>query len=288
MKRQAFLLIILLLALHPLCAQRVEKVSGTYTYHAPENVTQEEAKRIALERAKLQAIADKFGTIVSQSNSTMVKNENGESSTRFFSLGGSEVKGEWIETIGQPQYEISYDGGILVVQASVHGRAREVVSSGIDLDVKVLCNGTEERFAAEEFKDGDALYLSFKSPVDGYLAVYLLDEAMQTFCLLPYPHQGTGAYRIQHDKTYVFFSKEHDEVHESEVEHYLLTAEKSCETNTLIIVFSPNEFVKPNAKSSSDLLPYQLPYKDFQKWLGKLCRKDNKATQKKILIRIRE
>ena len=72
-----------------------------------ENISLEEAKRIALERAKIQAIADEFGTIVSQSNTTLVSNRNGESSSDFFSLGGSEVKGEWIETIGQPEYEIS-------------------------------------------------------------------------------------------------------------------------------------------------------------------------------------
>ena len=96
----------------PALAQRTEKVRAEYIYHAPENISLEEAKRIALERAKIQAIADEFGTIVSQSNTTMVSNRNGESSSDFFSLGGSEVKGEWIETIGQPSYDINYEQGM--------------------------------------------------------------------------------------------------------------------------------------------------------------------------------
>ena len=65
-------------------AQRTEKVTGRYTYYAPENVTLEEAKRTALDRAKLSAIADEFGTLVTQSNSTVLSNEKGRSNSSFF------------------------------------------------------------------------------------------------------------------------------------------------------------------------------------------------------------
>ena len=72
--------------------QKTAKVSATYTYYAPETMSIEEAKRVALDRAKIQAIADEFGTIVSQSTSTVITNKNGESDTQFFALGGSDVK----------------------------------------------------------------------------------------------------------------------------------------------------------------------------------------------------
>ena len=36
-------------------AQKSQKVTASYTYYAPENVTPEQAKRTALERAQLQA-----------------------------------------------------------------------------------------------------------------------------------------------------------------------------------------------------------------------------------------
>lgn len=97
-------------------AQKIKKVDAEYIYHAPENVSLEEAKRIALERVKLQAIADEFGTVVSQSNFTTVTNRNGQSDVDFLSLGGSEVKGEWIETIGEPEYAISYEQNMLVIK----------------------------------------------------------------------------------------------------------------------------------------------------------------------------
>ena len=67
-------------------AQKVKTVSATIAYHASESMSVEEAKRIALERAKIQAIADEFGTIVSQNNSTIVKNINGKSNIDFISI----------------------------------------------------------------------------------------------------------------------------------------------------------------------------------------------------------
>ena len=84
MYRSGFILILFMLSSLAL-AQKVQKVTGNYTYYAPENVTMEEAKRTALERAKLAAIADAFGTVVSQSNSTVLTNENGRSDSRFLS-----------------------------------------------------------------------------------------------------------------------------------------------------------------------------------------------------------
>ena len=78
--------------------QKIKTVDGEYIYGVPATVDLEKAKSIALERIKIQLIADEFGTTVSQSNSTFVKNQNGKSNIDFMSIGGSEVKGEWIET----------------------------------------------------------------------------------------------------------------------------------------------------------------------------------------------
>lgn len=250
--------------------QRTEKVHTEYIYHAPENISLEEAKSIALERAKQQAIADKFGAIVSQSNTTMVSNRNGESSSNFFSLGGSEVKGEWIETIGEPSYGISYEQGMLVVKAIVSGRIREIIHAQIDIKAEVLCNGTDLKFARTDFKSGDDLYLYFQSPVDGYLAVYLLDEISQmVYCLLPYKSSPEAATPIVHDKPYIFFSAKHAEDKAHLVDEYTMTCNNSVERNTIYVVFSPNEFAKANSNSAEKLLPLELSFKEFQNWLSK-------------------
>lgn len=97
-------------------AQRTRKVHGEYIYHAPENVSLEQAKKTALSRAQIQALGDEFGTVVAQHNATLMNNTNGSTQTDFTSLSSSDVKGEWLETIGEPKYEISYEQGMLVVK----------------------------------------------------------------------------------------------------------------------------------------------------------------------------
>ena len=275
MRLRYIFILLMLLNLLSISAQKIEKVHGEYTYHVPDNVSLEEGKRIALERTKIQALADAFGTLVSQNNSTIVKNENGKSSVDFLSIGGSDVKGEWIETIGDPKFDIFYESNMLTIKVSIDGKAREIKNAAIDLEAKLLRNGTEEKHESDEFRKGDDLYLYFKSPINGYLAVYLLDEnTQQVFCLLPYKSSGEPAYKIIHDKPYVFFSCHKAEENPSEVDEYTMTCEHSMEQNTIYIVFSPNMFAKAFAEDGSIGLPRQLPLKEFLKWLGKCKAKD--------------
>lgn len=270
-------------------SQRTEKVTATYTYHVPDNVALQEAKRTALDRAKISAIADVFGTLVTQSNSTVISNQNGQTDSRFLSIGGSEVRGEWIETIKEPTYTIDYEGNMLVVSVEVTGRIREIASAGVDITAKILRNGTEEKFESIEFKNGDDMYLYFKSPTDGFLTVYLLDETTQdVFCLLPYRSSNDGAYYIEHDKPYILFSANHETKNPSLVDEYTMTCTHESEYNDIYIVFSPNSFTKASVNETmDDSLPRQLSYQDFKKWLVKVRNKDPKlvVTNKQLTIK---
>ena len=269
-------------------AQRMQKVTATYTYHAPENVTLEQAKTTALDRAQIQAIADEFGTIVSQSNSTRIENRNGESAVDFLSIGGSDVRGEWIETIGEPQYEIAYEQSMLVVKVSVKGRIREIVSAGIDISARILRNGTEDRFESAEFRSGDDLYLSFVSPVDGYLAVYLVDAEQRVYCLLPYRSQGDGIYKVAANRRYLFFNIKEAEAHERQyADEYTMTCERSLEQNQIYVVFSPQPFAKAADNATAGLLPRELSFGDFQRWLAKNKTKDKQMTSVSKVISIK-
>ena len=137
-------------------------------------------------------------------------------------------------------------------------------------------NGTEEKFESDTFKSGDDMYLYFKSPVDGYLTVYLLDETTQeVFCLLPYKASGEGAYRIEHDKPYILFSAEKEQGEPNIVDEYTMTCNRSTEFNDLYIIFSPNPFSKANSKDAiNEVLPRQLSYEEFVRWLVKVKKMD--------------
>ena len=167
-------------------AQRVKTVGGEYTYVAPKNMSPEEAERVAFERLKTKLIAEEFGTVVSQTNLTKVENQNGQSNIDFSSYGGSEVKGEWIETVKGPHFENGFVDGLVVVKVSARGKIREIVSSKVEFDSRILRNGTEDRYEADRFREGDDLYISFAAPVNGYVAAYLIDNENTAYCLLPY------------------------------------------------------------------------------------------------------
>ena len=284
---RTFVLSLILMAASAVFAQKVKTVEAEYTYRAPENVTLEQARRTALERARIQAIADEFGTIVQQTSATRLENRNGETQTDFLSIGGSEVKGEWIETLGEPQYEIRYEQGMLVVTCRVKGKAREITTAQIDFKALVLRNGVEDRFESDRFKNGDDLYLSLQSPVAGWLAVYLMDDERQAFCLLPYQSQQTGIYQIEANRRYVFFSaKEASAAERSMVDEYTMTCERTSEHNQIYVVFSPNIFVKAADVSTSEGLPRQLGYEAFQQWLAKCRKRDTQMNLRMIPISV--
>ena len=113
-------------------AQKVKTVVGEVLYYPPENLTIEQAKNMAFQRAQIKALADEFGTIVALNTSTIITNINEESSINYSSLSNSDVGGEWIETVGEPEYKISYEEGVLVVACRVKGKAREIVNNQID------------------------------------------------------------------------------------------------------------------------------------------------------------
>lgn len=276
-------LLLLALTTLPLSAQKVKKVQGEYTYLAPENVTMEQARRTALERAMLTALANEFGTIVQQADFSSVANHNGKSAIDFSSIGSSEVKGEWIETIGEPEYEIRYEQDMLVVKARVEGRAREVKTSAIDLQAKILRNGTEDRHESLDFCSGDDFFLSFLSPVDGFLAVYLIDAAKTAYCLLPYRGRSDGVCRVKGNRRYLFFSQDQAAPEEAAaVDEYTLTCQGEEELNQIYVVFSPNGFYKAaDRQSDAADLPRELPVEDFRKWLVN-CRKRDQEMQSRV------
>ena len=268
-------------------SQQTKTVDGEYTYFVPENVDLEKAKQIALERLKTQLIADKFGTTISQSNSTLVKNSNGESEVDFLSIGGSEVKGEWIETIGKPRFDVSYEENMLVVRVAVKGRIREIVSSTIDVKSLVLRNGIEDRFESNSFRSGDDLFVSFQSPTSGYLVVYLIDADQHAFCLLPYQNMEGGCFPVEANKRYVLFSiKNASPELKPYVDEYTMTCSHEQEMNQVYVVFSTNSFVKAIDSKHDEGLPRELSYDDFQKWLAKCRTRDSNMVLKKTTITI--
>lgn len=275
-----FLSIILLLATLTCIAQKTVTICGEYRYIAPENVSPAEAKATATERARLEAMANEFGTNVSQTNLNTTRTNNGEAQNDFLSFGGTEVKGNWLGDTKEPEISVTYEQNQLVVTAKVCGKAREIVNASVDLSVKVLCNGVE----SERFKNNDKLSVVLKTPVHGYLAIFLRDDVNGIVaCLLPYETENGKSRKIKRNEFYTLLSTS-DPLYPYREETILVT-EREQEFNTLIFVFSENEFAMPNTENGEYLPELSIP--DFQKWLRRNRMRDEKMQTLEKVIDIR-
>jgi len=302
MKKLTSILLLLLLICPVLFAQqkttkklREVVVEVTHTEVYSHDVSQTQAEARVLEAAKIQAIADEFGTMISMSNLTSNTVSDGNSSTNFVSFGESDVKGEWLETIGTPKWTRKEDGNYTAYTVTLKGRIREWNSSSVDLDVKLLCNGVDtltNKLRMNTYYHGDSAYVYFKSPVDGYLAIYITDELSDNKIaqrLLPYPRQGGAAYRVLADEDYYFFSKNKAP---SKDRRYVVTERLGCygqfDINKIYVIFSQTPFAKANDVSVSPDMPNQLPLGDFHKWLTTHRRRYSDMVVKSYLIEIRK
>ena len=254
-------------------AQETVRVCGDYTYMANEYEAPVTARKMALEHAKINALGQLFGTDVTGETSLNKIEENGVISATFRSFTGTRMRGEWIADAMEPIYhEPKYERGMRLYRVEVCGYAREIKSAGTDFSAKILRNGTDQKAESKEFKHEDDIFLLFSAPVDGYLAVYLIedvyDDTKKAFCLLPYMSASGEAVKINRGKEYIFFSQKHAEKSEAAtVNEYTMTADKQIEYNQIYIIFSTKPFAKANDKEAGSNLPRYLTYNEFRQWL---------------------
>ncbi len=285
--------IFLLAAIVPLCwGQKIKTVEYTYVYHPSHNESMEQAKRNAVNRAKVEALRAEFGTVVSGASATSIISKNSITESKFVHLGSEgELNGEWLADIEEPQVKTSLEGGVIYFTATVKGKAREIINNTIEFEAKILRNKPEASFESSEFTAGNNIYIKFTSPVDGYLTIYLLDGET-AYCLLPYASNKEGVQRVMHGKEYYFFSRKvySEEENPDEIDEYTLTTEGNHQDlNQLYFIFSPQKYSKAldKFKKSSDgtLFPRMLSWTEFQKWILKARRADKEmCVQTKYIV----
>lgn len=281
-----FRILILAAALVATCTAEAQKlrtieVSGEYSYYPPETMSLEQAKRTAVERARLEAIASKFGTSVSQTNTVHISNRNGDSDSEFRISGFSEVNGDWLADTEEPQIEVAYDRGMLVVSAKVQGKIRERKKAEFDLSAQTLCNGME----SGQFRHNDRFSVRFRSPVNGFLSIWLADDRIgESYCLLPYEDAGGIARAIESRKSYTLLSTADPQYPYRE--ETILTAEDEVEFNRLLFIFSTKSFSMPLTEQG-EFLP-ELSSAEFDKWLGRNRIKDENMYVIEKIIEIRK
>lgn len=276
-------------------AQRVKNVSGYYEYAQGENETPSHAKMEAIRKARLQALEGEFGTLVEQSNITVVKGGR----TEFHSLGLSDMRGDWLgDTKDAEVKTVMGEDGIIYFQARVWGRAREIVTAPIDLDAKLVRVSNGTLIETYEFNHEEQYFVTFRSPVDGYLALYMMDDDGTSSRLLPYRYSPKKSYKIKANKDYLFFSREKNNEGDdlNVVDEYVMFADKyDIEYSRLYVIFSPNEFTHPMDNAGGTVkgrtkeyeTPREVDNEHMQDWLVKSRSMDKhmQVIRKDITIR---
>ena len=300
MKRWLSFCILCAAVANQLVAQRIVSVSGEYDYYAPATVSLEQAKQDALLQTRLHVLEAKFGTNINATTDIRLENNSAEperSRTEVHTLAMHEVKGEWLEDTREPEQEVFTDPSMrntLIIHTRVWGKAREIVAAKANVDVQLL-KDTIIGANADVFGHEQNFYISFQSPVAGYLTIYLLDpDNDEAFCLLPAPTDAGGSVQVNSNQRYVFFSDDYAKKHYSKQEQslgteYILTTEKSVSYNQIYVIFSPvmffkaNDFQRSNDKYS---LPRQTSVAQFRKWLVACKIRDTQLVESLLLVKI--
>lgn len=256
-------------------AANIVDVKGTSTFYDDGTHSKVECMRLALEQAKIEALANKFGTIVSQDILQSDRIVGNREHNDFLALSSTEVRGEWVADDGEPEYKFERDKDEnLIVTCTVKGKAKAIDNESAQFLSTVLRNGTDDVHADINFKDGDSMFLNFQSNQDGYLAVFLQDEQNNVFQLLPYTTDSKTRIPVKNGRKYVFFSPNNAERGE-QVDELVLTASFNTEYNRVFVLFSPEAFSAPVMNRDPGSLPW-MDSNEFSKWLVKTRRNDPK------------
>lgn len=304
--RVTFLLLLLIFLISPaLKAGDIKKIRGEAERFSPETESPEEARKKAIQDARINALEKAFDTALTERTMQISDTRAGHTANTSWIYGESQIKGDWIRDLEEPEVTIvpMEHGNMYYVK--VYGEAREVKHNKIDVDCRLLCNGTDpdkDRLRGDIFYEGDELYVYFTSPVDGWLAIYLIDDDVQhtTQCLVPYDDQRESAYPIVANREYVFFSKRTAEPQYADfVTRMIVEARKKLDINELYIIFSPNKYTQTasttykhsnhdttDADIQAELMPRETTYQRFDKWLCKQRRHDADLQQIPITFSI--
>ncbi len=281
MKRNLIFALMLAVAALGVYAQKVKNVEGEYSYTQRDDESRDVAKKKAVDQARIVALAEAFGTVIN-SKSIM---QTTEKKTSFMRLGENEVKGEWLGDTREPNFEYLLDTatGQCVIKVKVWGKAREIISKAVEVDAALLRNGTSrEKNEDDRFYSGDQLYMYFKAPSSGYLAVYEYGNDNTVRRLIPYSRSRENSFKIEKNKEYILFSQNHiyNNERKNDIDEIVLTAADDVEGDRFCVLFCPNEFTCPiddaggfisgksvGVNEAKLQLPRQLTLMNFQKWL---------------------
>lgn len=161
---------------------------------------------------------------------------------------------------------------------SVKGKTREITNPSIDFDFLPL-DCPDRNCAGEDFENMSQFYLYFKTPVNGYLSVFLADDE-QAYRILPYnemPEKYIHSVPVKADRDYIFFNPVKSADYFEGFPYYftdeiMLDTEEDQTSYQLYVVLSPKPYTKPILEKEIGLPgaytnPKYISREDFEGWV---------------------
>ncbi len=262
-------------------SQRIYAAKGIAKVRLEEHLSREETRDIARQQAQHTAIEILFGSYISKDAFVDVKDGNSEVTIK----SASELKGEWLKTTKEEFREESRkikdeygSRNEIWIICEVEGKVREIVEPVIGFTFASL-NCPDTRCETTDFENGESFYLKFKSPVDGYLSIYLVNSE-QAFQVLPYqemPSEYKNNVPVVADKEYIFFESNPTSKYFDGFAYYLtdelyLETDEKQEFYKIYVLFSQKPFAKPILDSTQEVegeyaIPKLLRKRNFDVWV---------------------
>jgi|AntAceMinimDraft_16_1070373.scaffolds.fasta_scaffold07233_5 hypothetical protein len=292
-----FALILFIISGNNAFGQEIKRTIGEAQIRQEINKTKEQVREKAKELAIIDALENEFGTYVGQETDMSLN----DGKISFNTIGTTKVKGAWVETTDisfeEEKREIKGQYGKeleIWITCRIKGKAKKATPKADIFYQTLNCPNTECRTV--EYISGEQLYLNFKTPVSGYLSIWLCDND-KAYRLLPYENMKDKEYNVcsvKADKDYVFFAKENNYFKDAAVDEQELFTNSKIEYNTIYIIFSEQHYVKPILNNAQDLDEYKKGYKTpksvdidtFKKWLSLNRATSGSFLDKKIKISI--
>ncbi|NJO00713.1 MAG: DUF4384 domain-containing protein [Bacteroidia bacterium] len=154
----------------------------------------------------------------------------------------------------------------------VQGRARAIEQAEVNYEAFAYNCDEPLKCNSGMFKNHDSMYLYFKTPVSGYLSIFMLEDGL-VYRLLPYAQMNSdfeSYVPVKADEIYHLFNPAYRNYFEGfpMVDEYGLTTYEDGEplSNMIYVVFSPKPFQKPLLNQQDDLKYLELI--DFMEWLN--------------------
>lgn len=273
-----------------LFAQKEKEVKASYSMELPKNITMEQLEQRCIEQARLKAIGDAFGLVLSETTVDNSQESNAGFNNSFAVLTKTNVQGEWLRDKTEPQVNWEPSGKTLKLTANVHGVIREFPKTGkAKIDIH-LSNDSKMSNDITLFKDGQDLFASFQTSSKGNLSVFYVDHSSnEVYRLIPSAtNNDLNTVEVLSDKIYQIFQTtspfpENKSIPSLELG---LPAGKDIQMDELVFVYSPKDIRKPSLTYNTDARMYLMNYNDFEQWRTSSVQSNPEAVIKSVAITI--